>query len=61
MNMTSKFVFIIVIILFTFTGCASRQVRPTETGFLSSYTDLKENKDLDGMYIYKNSDVNIAG
>ena len=46
--------------LFVFTGCASRKVRLTETGFLSSYTDLYEDEGSQGMYVYKNPDVKIG-
>ncbi len=49
-----------VIILFTFTGCATKQLKLTETGFLSSYVDLEADEESKGMYVYKNPDVKIA-
>jgi hypothetical protein len=55
-----KLLLLNVAFLFVFTGCATKQVKLTETGFLSSYSDLEENEDFQGMYIYKNPGVNIA-
>jgi len=56
----SKFVFVNVLVLFVVTGCSSRQLKPTETGFLSSYSDLNEDEELEGMSVYKNPNVDIA-
>jgi len=49
-----------IIILFMVTGCAARQVRLTETGFLSDYSGLKEDEDSGGMQIYRNPDANVG-
>jgi hypothetical protein len=40
-------------------GCASKQMHLTQSGFLSSYADLQEDKELDGMMVYRNPKVNI--
>ena len=45
--------------LMLLTGCASKQMHLTRTGFLSNYSDLKEDKELDGMMVYRNPKVNI--
>ena len=49
-----------VAFLFAFTGCATKEVKLTETGFLSSYSDLEADTDSQGMYVYKNPGVKIA-
>ena len=49
-----------VAFLFVFTGCATKEVKLTETGFLSSYANLEADMDSQGMYVYKNPSVNIA-
>src|SRR3990167_366245 len=45
--------------LMLFTGCARKQMQLTKSGFLSSYTDLQEDKEFDGMMVYRNPTVNI--
>lgn len=46
-------------VLFLLTGCATKQMKLTRTGFLSSYSDMKEDEESEGMQIYKNPNVNI--
>ncbi len=55
-----KLLLVNVIVVFAFTGCATKQVKLTETGFLSSYDDLQADMESQGMYIYINPDVKIA-
>ena len=56
----SKLLLINVAFIFALTGCAAKEVKLTETGFLSSYSDLEPDMDSQGMYVYKNPNVNIA-
>ena len=56
----SKWLLINVAFIFALTGCAAKEVKLTETGFLSSYSDLEPDMDSQGMYVYKNPNVNIA-
>lgn len=55
-----KLLLVNVAFLFVFTGCATKEVKLTETGFLSSYSDLEPDMDSQGMYVYKNPNVKIA-
>ncbi len=55
-----KLLLLSVAFLFVFTGCATKEVKLTETGFLSSYSDLEADMDSQGMYTYKNPSVKIA-
>ena len=55
-----RLLFVNVVFLFAFTGCAVKEVKLTETGFLSSYSDLEADMDSQGMYVYRNPEVNIA-
>jgi hypothetical protein len=48
------------LVLFSLTGCAVKQMKATETGFLSGYSGLEENEELKGLRVYKNPDVNIS-
>lgn len=49
-----------VAFLFVITGCATKEIKITETGFLSSYNALEESADFKGMRVYKNPNVEIA-
>jgi hypothetical protein len=53
-----RFVVVNVVVLMLLTGCAKKQMNLTKTGFLSSYSDLKEEGELDGMLIYRNPKIN---
>ena len=55
-----KLLLINVAFLFVFTGCATKEIKLTETGFLSSYAGLQADVDSQGMYVYKNPDVKIG-
>ncbi len=60
-RITQKLVCILgVLALFSLTGCAIKQMELTESGFLSGYSGLEEDKKLGRMHIYKNPDVMIA-
>ena len=48
------------IVLFSLAGCAVKQMKTTETGFLSGYSGLEEDKKLEGLRVYKNPDVNVS-
>lgn len=55
----SELLCVCLLLSFALAGCASRRVRLTETGFLSSYTDLKEDEE-SGMRVYRNPGVEIG-
>src|SRR3990167_4750070 len=48
-----------IVVLMFLTGCAKKQMNLTKTGFLSSYSDLKEEEELDGMLVYRNPKINV--
>lgn len=48
------------VIVFSLTGCAIKKMELTESGFLSGYSGLVEDKELEGMRVYRNPDVNIG-
>lgn len=56
----SKIVLFSVLVTLAVTGCAKREVRLTNTGFLSTYSDLHEDEEFKGMSVYKNPDVDIG-
>ncbi|MCK4881590.1 MAG: DUF3313 domain-containing protein [Candidatus Omnitrophica bacterium] len=60
LSLHSKLLLINVAFIFALTGCAAKEVKLTETGFLSSYSDLEPDMDSQGMYVYRNPNVNIA-
>jgi len=55
-----RLAFVNVVVLFSLTGCATKQMELTKTGFLSGYSDLKEDEASKGMHVYKNPNVNIG-
>ena len=55
-----KLLLVHCVILFAFIGCASRKVKLTETGFLSSYSDLRKTGDSGRMRVYRNPKAGIA-
>lgn len=48
------------VFVFSLTGCAVKEMKLTESGFLSGYSGLKEDEESGGMRVYKNPDVKIA-
>ena len=56
----TKLLIVNAVVLSCLTGCATKEVKLTETGFLSSYADLQADMESQGMYIYRNPDVKIA-
>ncbi len=52
--------FVNCFIVFSLMGCATKQLKFTETGFLSGYAGLQEDESLEGMRIYKNPDATIG-
>ena len=55
-----KILLINCFVVFSLTGCAVKQMELTESGFLSGYSDLVEDEELEGMRVYRNPNVNIA-
>ncbi|HQP10609.1 MAG TPA: DUF3313 domain-containing protein [Candidatus Omnitrophota bacterium] len=55
-----KFWLIHVMAALFLAGCATKQLKLTETGFLSSYADLQADKESKGMYVFINPNVQIA-
>ncbi|HLF18721.1 MAG TPA: DUF3313 domain-containing protein [Candidatus Omnitrophota bacterium] len=58
--MNKRFLFIHCIVFMVLTGCATVEMKRTETGFLSDYSGLEEDEESKGMYIYTNPNANIA-
>ena len=55
-----KILLISSFVVFSLTGCSIKQMELTESGFLSGYSGLEEDEELEGMRVYKNPDVNIV-
>jgi len=56
---TSRIVCLLAAVLIC--GCAGKKVELTQSGFLSNYSQLQEDEVIDGMKIYRNEVVDIAG
>lgn len=59
--LSSRFLLVNIMFLFVVTGCATKQIKLTETGFLSSYSDMEADADSLGMFVYKNPAVDLTG
>lgn len=55
-----RFMLVNVAVLFVLTGCATKEIKLTETGFLSSYADLQADMEAQGMYVYASPDGKIG-
>jgi len=55
-----KILLINCFVVFSLTGCAVKEMKITESGFLSSYSNLVKDEELEGMRIYRNPNVNIG-
>jgi len=55
-----KILLINCFIVFSLTGCAVKEMKMTESGFLSGYSGLVEDDELEGMRVYKNPEINIV-
>ena len=54
-----KILLINCFVVFSLTGCAIKHLELTESGFLSGYSGMVEDEEMEGLMVYKNSDVNI--
>jgi len=55
-----KILLVNCIVAFSLTGCAAKEMKFTESGFLNDYSDLVEDEGLKGMHVYRNPDVDIG-
>jgi hypothetical protein len=52
---------LLIVVTLVVTGCAKHQMTMTQSGFLNNYDQLVEDKELDGMKIYRNENVDVKG